>query len=243
MTREGQGCDDTEDMMGMHVLNSRVWVFFVASERLPPEETFRQVLLCLPHAACKKKDGANLAALMVREEEQNIKPVPARPATGGYLMSPADLLQVNYHPRADIRPGAPPEWKGRPGVQEDGMFRPGKETTGTDTTVGNPGGVLAVDPAGNAGFASFDVVVTFQWSGVLPPVRPDGASVFKAGRTVPVKFQLAGASAGITDLRARLFVSRVTDAVLGSVEEEASSTCAATVSCRRAETTQRPPTW
>ncbi|WP_245530035.1 PxKF domain-containing protein [Anaeromyxobacter dehalogenans] len=86
----------------------------------------------------------------------------------------------------------------------------------------------AVDPAGNAGFASFDVTVTFQWSGVRPPVRPDGASVFRAGRTVPVKFRLAGASAGISDLQARLFVSRMT-AVLGRAEEEASSTRAATV--------------
>ncbi|MFY3745337.1 PxKF domain-containing protein [Anaeromyxobacter sp. Red801] len=87
----------------------------------------------------------------------------------------------------------------------------------------------AVDPAGNAGFASFDVAVTFQWSGVLPPVRPEGSSVFKAGRTVPVKFQLAGASAGITDLQARLFLSQMTDAVLGTVEEEAPFTYGATV--------------
>lgn len=86
----------------------------------------------------------------------------------------------------------------------------------------------AVDPAGNAGFASFDVVVTFQWTGVLPPVRPDGSSVFKAGRTVPVKFQLAGASAGIRDLQARLFLSRMADAELGSVEAAAPSTRAAT---------------
>lgn len=60
---------------------------------------------------------------------------------------------------------------------------------------------IAVDAAGNVGTASFDVTVTFAWSGVLPPLP--GATA-RVGRTVPVKFALTGASSGITDLAATL---------------------------------------
>src|SRR5438309_8185892 len=37
----------------------------------------------------------------------------------------------------------------------------------------------------------------YAWSGVLQPLNPDGSSVFKAGSTVSVKFQLTGASASL----------------------------------------------
>ncbi len=85
----------------------------------------------------------------------------------------------------------------------------------------------ATDAAGNGATATFDVVVTFAWSGVLPPVDPAGRSVFKVGRTVPVKFRLAGESAAIADLDAHLTVWKVTEDVLGTVEEDAVSTSAA----------------
>ncbi len=84
----------------------------------------------------------------------------------------------------------------------------------------------ATDEWGNVGSASFNVAVTFGWAGVLPPINADGISIFKLGRTVPVKFQLAGASAGISDLVATLTIRKISEGVLGSVEEPISSSAA-----------------
>lgn len=66
----------------------------------------------------------------------------------------------------------------------------------------------------------------YSWSGVLQPVNADGSSVFKLGSTVPVKFQLTGASAGITGLAARLYLAQLSGDIAGS-EQEAVSTSAA----------------
>jgi hypothetical protein len=52
----------------------------------------------------------------------------------------------------------------------------------------------------------FSTSVLYTWSNVLPPINPDGSSVFHLGRTVPVKFQLTGESAGITNLAATLTI-------------------------------------
>jgi hypothetical protein len=86
----------------------------------------------------------------------------------------------------------------------------------------------ATDEAGNVGTESFTVTVTTAWSGVLQPVNANGSSIFKLGSTVPVKFQLTGASAGISDLAARLYLQRVGTTASGS-ELEAISTSNATV--------------
>ena len=66
-----------------------------------------------------------------------------------------------------------------------------------------------------------------EWTGPLAPINADGSSVFKAGSTVPVKFALTGASAGIADLAATLSVAKLADSVPGDVNE-ATSTSAAT---------------
>lgn len=84
----------------------------------------------------------------------------------------------------------------------------------------------ATDAAGNVGGGTFHVRVFFAWAGVAPPVKPDGTSIFKLGRTVPVKFQLAGASAGIVDLVATLTIRKISDGVLGNVEEGISTSAA-----------------
>jgi hypothetical protein len=66
------------------------------------------------------------------------------------------------------------------------------------------------DLAGNTTTGSFNVTVTLaqnfthSWSGVLQPINPDGSSIFKWKSTVPVKFRLTGASAGITNLVATI---------------------------------------
>lgn len=59
----------------------------------------------------------------------------------------------------------------------------------------------------------------YSWSGVLRPINADGTSVFKAGSTVPVKFMLTDAGAGITDLAATLSYAKVSGGVVGAINE------------------------
>ncbi len=77
----------------------------------------------------------------------------------------------------------------------------------------------ATDASHNTATASFTVWVQYQapadGSFFLKPIRPDGSSVFKIGRAVPVKFALAGASAGITNLIARLSITQLSGNVSG----------------------------
>jgi hypothetical protein len=61
----------------------------------------------------------------------------------------------------------------------------------------------ATDTAGNQSQCDFTVNVAYSWSGVLQPINADGSSVFKAGSTITVKFQLLGASAGIVNAVAK----------------------------------------
>ena len=81
----------------------------------------------------------------------------------------------------------------------------------------------ASDHLGYRRTATFAVTVNplpqISWSGVLQPINADGSSVFKTGRVVPVKFQLTGASAGRTDLIARLSYAKISNNVPGSVNE------------------------
>jgi hypothetical protein len=85
----------------------------------------------------------------------------------------------------------------------------------------------ATDQHGNSATKSFSVSVTYDWSGLLAPISDTGTSVFRVGRTVPVKFALAGASAPITDGAFYVFVARWSDQVLGT-DVAADSTSAAT---------------
>lgn len=86
----------------------------------------------------------------------------------------------------------------------------------------------AADAAGNTAEGSFNVAVTYSWSGVLRPINQDGTSVFKQGSTVPVKFKLTGASAGITDAVAKLYLAKISDGVAGPESEAVSSASATT---------------
>lgn len=90
--------------------------------------------------------------------------------------------------------------------------------------------VTATDAHGNQSQANFVVWVQFAWSGYLQPINvaPSPVSIFKLGRTVPVKFTLAGASAGITNATARLSFRKWNGEAEGDVNE-ADSTSAATV--------------
>ncbi|MFL6229228.1 MAG: Ig-like domain-containing protein [Pyrinomonadaceae bacterium] len=70
-------------------------------------------------------------------------------------------------------------------------------------------GVRVTDNGSPALYAEelISVGAAYTWSGVSTPINADGSSVFNAGRTVPVKFSLTGASAGVTNatIRLRLF--------------------------------------
>jgi hypothetical protein len=53
----------------------------------------------------------------------------------------------------------------------------------------------------------------------LAPIRANGSSIFRIGRPVPVRFKLTGASAGITNLAAKLKVTKISNAVQGTAED------------------------
>jgi len=81
------------------------------------------------------------------------------------------------------------------------------------------------DATGNTASTSFTVTVAVAWSGVLAPLTNGGT--YKQGSTIPVKFTLTGASAGVTNLEAKLWVRR-TSATSTSGAASAVSTSAAT---------------
>ena len=74
----------------------------------------------------------------------------------------------------------------------------------------------ATDKHGDSATASFKVTVIFGWSGVLPPINPNGGSTFKQGSTIPVKFRLTETSAGIASGAFKLYWSKVTNSVAGT---------------------------
>ena len=81
----------------------------------------------------------------------------------------------------------------------------------------------ASDLHGNTSRATFTLWVQYQaptdGTFFLKPIRSDGSSIFRIGRAVPVKFKLTGASANITNLQAKLVVTKISDAVLGTAED------------------------
>jgi hypothetical protein len=94
------------------------------------------------------------------------------------------------------------------------------------------GGICTVTAAqaGNGNYDAAPIVVrqfdvAYTWSNVLQPINIDGTSIFKLGSTIPVKFQLTGPSAAITNLAARIYVAPVSNSIVGS-EVEAVSTSA-----------------
>jgi probable HAF family extracellular repeat protein len=92
--------------------------------------------------------------------------------------------------------------------------------------------LTVADPEVLTSMDTVTVSVTYSWSGVLQPIDPPNASgvsasVFKAGSTVPVKFALTGASAGITSLAATLSYAKVSNGIAGT-DIEAVSIAAAT---------------
>ena len=84
----------------------------------------------------------------------------------------------------------------------------------------------STDHAGNTASVSFTVTVSVGWSGVLAPVTEGG--VYKQGSTIPVKFALTGASAGVTNLQATLWVRKVSPTPAGQTVVALSTSAATT---------------
>jgi hypothetical protein len=81
----------------------------------------------------------------------------------------------------------------------------------------------ATDACGNYDQKQFTVQVVYNFIGFLPPIRNDGSSRFKAGRTIPIKFQLTATDGShVTDASPTLEVYHVTGEVLGTVDVESS---------------------
>ncbi|HKG97467.1 MAG TPA: PxKF domain-containing protein, partial [Pyrinomonadaceae bacterium] len=72
----------------------------------------------------------------------------------------------------------------------------------------------------------FTVGVGYAWSNLLAPVVAGG--VYKRGRTIPIQFQLTGASAGVTDAVIKLLVFKVSDSVVGDAMDVQSTSAATT---------------
>ncbi len=77
----------------------------------------------------------------------------------------------------------------------------------------------AQDAAGNASSKSFTVTVTVAGTFFLQPINLDNSSIFRLGSTVPIKFQLTGVSAGITNLVADVRLAKVANSIAGSTVE------------------------
>jgi hypothetical protein len=75
-------------------------------------------------------------------------------------------------------------------------------------------GVRVDDGAGGIDEEQVTAAVAYPATGVLQPLQDGG--VYNAGRTIPLKFRLTGAAAGVTNAVATLYVARVIGGVTGA---------------------------
>ena len=62
--------------------------------------------------------------------------------------------------------------------------------------------------------------------------------MYKSGRTIPIKFQLTGASAGVTDAVVQLLLFKVNDSVVGDPVDVESTSAATTGNLFRYDSSQ-----
>jgi hypothetical protein len=87
--------------------------------------------------------------------------------------------------------------------------------------------VNAADIASNTATQTAYYTITYDFLGILPPVRMDGSSIFKLGSTIPVKFRIADANGNyVSTAVANLTYQKITDNILGTVEEAISTSAA-----------------
>lgn len=87
-----------------------------------------------------------------------------------------------------------------------------------------PVACTATDASGNTASATFTVQVVYAFDGFKPPIANDGSSIFKLGRTIPVRFQLRASADVVGTATATIQVFRILTDVTGTheVETEAS---------------------
>ncbi|MFH0828950.1 MAG: FG-GAP-like repeat-containing protein [Candidatus Kerfeldbacteria bacterium] len=80
--------------------------------------------------------------------------------------------------------------------------------------------VTATDNAGNNSVEQITYDVQYLTSGTLQPINPDGTSIFRLNRTIPVKFRAWDAlGQAVPTVTARLYVTKLSDVVFGHVLE------------------------
>jgi hypothetical protein len=100
--------------------------------------------------------------------------------------------------------------------------------------------VNASDNAGNIATKTVSYTVAYRFGGVLQPINADGSSIFKAGSTVPVKFQVFDSSgAPVAAANATLTYAKISNSVIGSDVEAVSTAAATTGNAFRYDTTGR----
>jgi hypothetical protein len=85
----------------------------------------------------------------------------------------------------------------------------------------------ATDNHGNSTRLSFTVWVQYQApadAAFFITPRPNGSAIYRIGRPVPVRFKLTGASAGISNLVAKLQITKISSNVQGTVEDTSDET-------------------
>jgi len=88
-------------------------------------------------------------------------------------------------------------------------------STGTKTFT-----VTAIDQVGNTACVTITYEVAYQSGGINQPVNPDGSSVFKINRTVPLKFSITDAEGQpFSGLAPRLYLAKLSDGIWGDEVE------------------------
>lgn len=87
--------------------------------------------------------------------------------------------------------------------------------------------VAAADIADNTATQTSSYTIAYNFLGILPPIREDGSSIFNSGSTVPVKFRIADANGNyMSTAIASLTYQKITDEILGTIEEAVSTSAA-----------------
>jgi nitrogen fixation protein FixH len=101
----------------------------------------------------------------------------------------------------------------------------------------------ALDNVGHSDTKQCSYKVLYDYSGVLQPINAGGDSIFKAGSTIPVKFELLNGSAGITDAMISLKYVKISNGIAGDETEAVTNVAATTGSLFRSSNGQYIYNW
>ncbi len=189
--------------------------------------TFQNTGTCVLDA--NQTGNANFNAALQTQQSFTVHPADQAVSFTSSAPSSAAVNGSSYTPSASATSGLPAS------ITVDSAASTVCSINGGVVSFQNTGTcVLDANQTGNSNYnAAPQVQQSFMvkpsaitWSGFLQPINSDGSSIFKLGRTVPVKFQLTGASAGTTNLQAKLYVSKIDNNIDGTVAEAVSTAAA-----------------